>query len=109
MTDRLAAAQAALNAGQRDEAIEHLQAAISEGPARPLQVYRVLVVQLYNTGRFSEGEAVAAEALERWPKDYDLLNTRGVLLRKLRRQPEAVKLLERCSKARRCSSQSSRG
>ena len=94
MTDRLAAAQAALNAGQRDEAIEHLQAAISEDPARPLQVYRVLVIQLYSAGRFAEGEEMAAKALERWPKDYDLLNTRGVLLRKLRRQPEAVKLLE---------------
>ena len=33
MSDRLNAAQAALNAGRRDEAIEHLSAAIAEDPA----------------------------------------------------------------------------
>jgi predicted O-linked N-acetylglucosamine transferase (SPINDLY family) len=94
MTDRLAAAQAALNAGRRDEAIEHLTAAIDEDPARNLQVYRTLTVQLYQAGRFGEAEAIAARGLERTPRDYDLLNTRGVLLRKMRRQPEAVKVLE---------------
>ena len=94
MTDRLAAAQAALGAGQRDEAIEHLTAAIVENPARPAQIYRALVVQLYNAGRFDEGETTAAKALERFPKDYDLLNTRGVLLRKLKRHPEAARSLE---------------
>src|SRR4051812_4440322 len=94
MTDRLAAAQAALNGGRRDEAIEHLTAAVDENPARNTQVYRTLVVQLYQAGRFAEGEAMASRALERYPRDYDLLNTRGVLLRKLRRQPEAVKVLE---------------
>lgn len=90
MSDRLNAAQAALNAGRRDEAIEHLIAAIGENPARPVQAYRALVVQLWNAGRFAEGEAFSAKALERHPRDYDLLNTRGVLLRKLRRQAEAV-------------------
>lgn len=94
MSDRLNAAQAALSAGRRDEAIEHLSAAIAEDPARTVQVYRALVVQLYNAGRFAEGEAAAAKGLERHPRDYDLLNTRGVLLRKLRRQAEAVPLFE---------------
>ena len=94
MTDRLAAAQAALNAGRRDEAIDHLTAAVNEDPARNGQVYRTLVVQLYGAGRFSEGEAIAARGLERYPRDYDLLNTRGVLLRKMRRQAEAAKVLE---------------
>jgi len=94
MTDRLAAAQAALNSGRSDEAIEHLIAAVAEEPARPLPVYRVLVVNLYQAGRFEEGEIYAAKGLERSPKDYELLNTRGVLLRKLRRFPEAAKVLE---------------
>ena len=94
MTDRLAAAQAALNAGRRDEAIEHLTAAINDDPARNPQIYRTLTVQLYQAGRFAEAEAIAARGLERTPRDYDLLNTRGVLLRKMRRQPEAVKVLE---------------
>jgi protein O-GlcNAc transferase len=94
MTDRLAAAQAALNAGRRDEAIEHLAAAIDEDKGHNLQVYRALTLQLYQAGRFDEAEAIAARGLERAPRDYDLLNTRGVLLRKMRRQPEAVKVLE---------------
>lgn len=98
MSDRLASAQAALQAGRRDEAIDHLIAAVDEDPARTAQVYRVLVVQLYNAGRFAEGEAMAARGLQRYPRDYDLMNTRGVLLRKLKRQPEAVRLLEQAIK-----------
>lgn len=94
MTDRLAAAQAALNAGRRDEAIAELTAAVTEDPARTVQVYRALVVQLYTAGRFAEGAEMAAKAMARHSRDYDLLNTYGVLLRKLRRQPEAVKVLE---------------
>jgi len=94
MSDRLNAAQAALSAGRRDEAIEHLIAAVAEDPARTVQVYRALVVQLFNAKRFAEGEAFSAKALERYPRDYDLLNTRGVLLRKLKRQPEAVTVFE---------------
>lgn len=98
MSDKLAAAQAALNAGRRDEAIDHLIAAVNEDPARAVQVYRVLVVQLYNAGRHTEGEAFAAKGLQRYPRDYDLMNTRGVLLRKLKRQAEAVPLLEQAIK-----------
>ncbi len=98
MSDRLTAAQAALTAGRKDEAIEHLIAAVKEDPARAVQVYRVLVIQLYSAGRYPEGETFAAQALQRHPRDYDLLNTRGVLLRKLRRQAEAVPLFEQAIK-----------
>jgi len=98
MTDRLAAAQAALNAGQRSEAIDHLIAAVNEDPARPANVYRVLVTQLYNAERNAEGEAFAAKGIERYPRDYDLLNIRGVLLRKLRRQAEAAPIFEQAIK-----------
>jgi predicted Zn-dependent protease len=94
MSDRLQAAQAALNAGRRDEAIEHLIAADAEDPARAVQVYRVLAVQLYNAGRYEDGVRWAAEGAKRHPKDYDLLNTYGVLLRKSRRQAEAVPVFE---------------
>ena len=94
MSDRLQAAQAALNAGRRDEAIEHLIAAVTEDPARAVQVYRVLTANLYGAGRFDEGVAYAAQGAKRYPKDYDLLNTYGVLLRKAKRQAEAVPVLE---------------
>jgi len=98
MTDRLAAAQTALNAGRSGEAIEHLIAAVAEDPARPAPVYRVLAAQLFGAGRFQEGDTFAAQGLDRYPRDYDLLNTRGVLLRKLKRQAEAVPVLEQAIK-----------
>jgi predicted O-linked N-acetylglucosamine transferase (SPINDLY family) len=98
MTDRLAEAQAALNAGRRNEAIEHLIAAVAEDPARPVQVYRVLAVQLYHAGRFVEGEAYAMKGLERHARDFELTNMRGILLRKLRRFAEAVPVLEQAVK-----------
>ena len=100
MSDHLTAAQGALQAGRRDEAITHLVAAVTENPQRTIQVYRALVVQLYNAGRFAEGETWAARGLERHPRDYDLMNTRGVLLRKLKRQPEAAQQLEQAIKVR---------
>jgi len=99
MSDRLAAAQAALNGGRRDEAIEHLIAAIAETPVRPVAVYRVLTIQLYSAGRYAEGEAFGAKGLELYPRDFDLLNVRGVNLRKLRRHREALTMLDRATKA----------
>lgn len=98
MSDRLQAAQAALNSGRRDEAIEHLIAAVAEAPGQPVNVYRILTVQLYNAGRFEEGEQHAAAGLKRYPRDYDLLNVHGVMLRKLKRQREAAPVLERAIK-----------
>lgn len=94
MSDRLAAAQAALNAGRAGEAIENLIAAVNEDPARPAPIYRALAVQLFQAGRYEEGDVFTAKGLERYPRDYDLLNTRGVMLRRLKRQAEAVPLLE---------------
>lgn len=99
MTDRLVAAQTALNAGRRDDAIQHLIAAVREDPARAVQVYRVLAAQLFTAGRYAEGETFAAQGIARYPKDYELLNTRGVLLRKLRRQAEAVPVFEQAIRA----------
>ena len=99
MSDRLAAAQAALNGGRRDEAIEHLIAAVTETPTRPVPVYRALTIQLYSAGRYDEGEAFGAKGLELYPRDFDLLNVRGVNLRKLRRHREALTMLERATKA----------
>src|SRR5215212_3995468 len=96
--DRLAAAQAALNAGRKAEAIDHLKAAIDADPAQPLGAYKVLTVQLYQAGRHEEGEAYAALGLKQHPRDFDLWNTRGVMLRRLRRYPEALAVLEQAVK-----------
>lgn len=99
MSDRLAAAQAALNGGRRDEAIDHLIALVAETSSQPVGVWRTLAVQLYSAGRFAEGEAFAAKGLQQFPRDFELLNVRGVLLRKLRRGREAVACLELALKA----------
>ncbi|MBU2305968.1 MAG: tetratricopeptide repeat protein [Alphaproteobacteria bacterium] len=71
---------------------------MTENPVRPGPVYRNLAAQLYAAGRFAEGEAFAGLGLKQQPRDYDLLNTRGVLLRKLKRQADAVPVLEQAVK-----------
>jgi predicted O-linked N-acetylglucosamine transferase (SPINDLY family) len=90
MSDRLAAAQAALNEGRKAEAIEHLAAALTEDPARPAQVYRVLLTQFYQIHRYEEGAQWAVRAAERHPRDTEIANLHGVLLRRLGRYDEAL-------------------
>jgi predicted O-linked N-acetylglucosamine transferase (SPINDLY family) len=94
MSDRLAAAQAALNAGQPAEAIEHILAALLQDPARPAAVYRILLTQLYKAGRAEEGATWAARAVAQHPRDVELANLRGVLLRRLGRLDEALAALD---------------
>lgn len=94
MSDRLAAAQAALNAGRAAEAVEHLIALASEAPAQPLPVYRALLLQLYKAGRYEEGVRWAERASEQHPRNSDLANLRGVMLRRLGRLQEALAALD---------------
>src|ERR1700751_5814585 len=94
MSDRLAAAEAALKAGRRDEAIEQLIAAITEDPARPAAVYNALLIQLYQAGRHQDGEAWGARAMAQHPRDANLANVRGVMLRRLGRLEEALQVLD---------------
>jgi protein O-GlcNAc transferase len=98
MSDRLAAAEAALKAGKAAEAVAELEAAIAEDPARPAQVYRVLVRQLYHLGRFADGEVWAGRAAQRHPRDADLRNLHGVLLRRLARYDDALRTLDEAAK-----------
>lgn len=94
MSGRLGLAEAALKAGRNAEAVEHLTAALAEDPARNVAVYKALVVQLYHQGRFQEGESWSAKAVERFPRDVELWNLRGVILRRLVRYPEALAALD---------------
>jgi predicted O-linked N-acetylglucosamine transferase (SPINDLY family) len=98
MDQRLADAQAALNGGRRDEAIEHLRAVVDSDPAQALQVYRALALQLYQAGRFAEAEGCTAQGVERHPRDVDLWNLRGVILRNLKRYPDALAALDQAHK-----------
>jgi predicted O-linked N-acetylglucosamine transferase (SPINDLY family) len=94
MSNRLAAADAALRAGRGAEAIQEIEAALAENPAQPAQIYRVLLRQLYQAGRHAEGADWGARAVKRFPRDGDLHNLYGVLLRRLKRYEEAVAVLD---------------
>ena len=52
MDERLAAADAALKAGQGAEAIRQLAAALEANPEQSATVYRMLLLQLYRAGRY---------------------------------------------------------
>lgn len=94
MSERLGAIEAALKAGRTEEAIAGLTALIAEDPAQPLQIYRVLLIQLYRTERYAEGADWSAKAVERFPREPELWNLRGVFLRQLKQLPEALTALE---------------
>jgi predicted O-linked N-acetylglucosamine transferase (SPINDLY family) len=98
MNQRLAAAQAALNSGRAADAIENLVAAIEADPAQSVGVYRTLLVQLYQATRYAEGERWGKAGVERFPRDFDLWNTLGVLRRRLKRFPEAMEALDTAAK-----------
>src|SRR4051812_10607984 len=96
--DHLAAAQAALNAGRKAEAIDHLKAAVDADPAQAIGVYRVLTVQLYQAGRYEEGDRYGTIGVKQHPRDFELWNTLGVLRRRRKTYPEALAALETATK-----------
>jgi predicted O-linked N-acetylglucosamine transferase (SPINDLY family) len=99
MNERLAAADAALKAGRRDEAIEALSAALTEDPNQTWQVYRALLYQLYSAGRFADAAPWGEAAVKRHPRALEVLNLHGVILRKLGRHEEALAVLDQAAKA----------
>ena len=98
MDERLAVADAALKAGRAAEAIELLIAVVEDNAAQPLGVYRVLLLQLYQAGRYAEAETWSALAVQRHPRDPELWNIRGVTLRKLGRSGDAIPVFEQAIK-----------
>src|SRR5215203_2938692 len=98
MGNRLAAAEAALKAGRPAEAVEQIEAALAESSNRSAQVYRVLARNLYRLDRFVEGAAAVARGLAKHPRDAELWNLRGVMLRKLGRHSEALEALDEAVK-----------
>jgi len=97
--DHLAIAEAALKAGRGAEAIAPLIAAVEANPNRPPPIYRALVTQLYLAARLDEGATWGEIAARRFPRDLEILNTLGVIYRRLRRYPEALAALDRAANA----------
>jgi protein O-GlcNAc transferase len=98
MNQRLSAVDEALKAGRTEAAIGLLSALLTEDPDQTVQVYRVLLVQLYRTARPVEGEVWSARAVERYPRETEIWNLRGVFLRQLSRYPEALDALDEAVK-----------
>ena len=98
MDERLAAAQAALNAGRGADAIAPLIALIEAEPNQPSPVYRGLLTQLYLAGRLEEGAVWGRAGVKRYPRDVEMLNVLGVVYRRLSRYPEALATLELAAK-----------
>jgi protein O-GlcNAc transferase len=98
MNERLVQVDSLLKAGKVGEACDLLITHLTETPDSPVNVYRVLVVQLYNLKRYEDGAAWAERALARHPRDFSLWNTRGVILRRLGRYDEALKVLDQAQK-----------
>jgi protein O-GlcNAc transferase len=98
MDERLAAAQAALNAGRGADAIQPLIELIEADPNQSTPVYRALLVQLYRANRLAEGAVWGEAGIARYPRDVELLNVLGVVYRRLLRYPEALKILDQAAK-----------
>ena len=98
MDERLAAAQAALNAGRGADAIAPLIELIQADPNQSTPVYRTLLHQLYRADRLEEGALWGKAATQRYPRDVEMLNILGVVYRRLRRYPEALGALDQAAK-----------
>lgn len=98
MDERLAAADAALKAGRRDEAIGLLVDLLKADPAQPAPVYRALLVQLHRAGRAADGVTWGEAAIARHPRDIDLLNVLAVCYRRCARFTEALVTIEQAAK-----------
>lgn len=90
MDSRLQRAQALIEAGQRAEAIDLLGALLTEAPGQPVTVYRNILLQHYRLGRHADGADWADKGLLAYPGDLEILNLKGVMLRRAKRLEEAL-------------------
>ena len=98
MDERLAAADAALRAGQGEAAIGHLTGLLESEPRQSAPVYRTLLVQCYRADRLDEGAKWGEAGRNIFPRDVDLLNLLGVIYRRLARYREALECLDQAAK-----------
>lgn len=96
--ERFAQAEAALKAGDREEGIRLTAEELSRDPDAPLRVYKNFASLLLRYQRYEEAEAWARVATEKYPRDYDLWNTLGVSLRRLKRFDDALIAYSNCQK-----------
>ncbi len=97
-TDRFAAGNDALKAGRFEEGVALIEAELEAEPNAPLPFYRNFVSLLFRHKAYAKADVWTERATQRFPKDVDLWNIRGVALRRLHRHEEALKALDRGGK-----------
>jgi len=98
MDERLAAADAALKAGQGEEAVRQLAALLEADPGQPATVWRTFLLQCYRNGRLADGARLGEEGAKRYPRDVEILNIMGVIYRRLSRPADALRMLDAASR-----------
>ncbi|MET0294902.1 MAG: tetratricopeptide repeat protein [Phenylobacterium sp.] len=95
MHPMIAQAEAALQAGQHDEAFRLLTEAL-EAPdlQAPARIFQNVCAVLFRRGQPALGERWAQRGIEQHPQDAELHNMRGVFLRRLGRPEEALSCLQ---------------
>lgn len=97
-TDRFAAAEAALKAGDTDEGIRLISAELERDPKAPAHIYRNFASMLFRHKQYEQLETWANRGAQLFARDAELLNLRGVALRRLQRHGEAIETLNRASR-----------
>jgi protein O-GlcNAc transferase len=96
--DRFAAADAALKAGDQDEGIRLIEAELERDPKAPVAIYRNFTAMLVRRQAYEAAERWASQAVELYPKDFELWNILGVSQRRLRKYESAIKSLRQAEK-----------
>lgn len=96
--DRFAPAEAALKAGKFEEGAAIIERLLAEEPKAPAIVYRNYAAMLVRRKLYGRAETWTAKGLEIHPRDAELMNLRGVALRRLDRPAEAIEVLSRASR-----------
>lgn len=95
----LGVAQASLRLSERDEAIAAYRRVLSESDgfhAQALNDLAWLLAESDDAGALSEADELSNRGTQRYPRDVHLLHTRGFVLAKLGKLPQARREFERC-------------
>ena len=96
--DRFAPAEAAFKAGDRDEGIRLTVEQLTLDPNVPARIYQNFTALLIRHKFYEQAEHWARLATGLYPRDLEMWNILGVALRRLGRQAEGLKALDRAVK-----------
>lgn len=99
MDPRLLAASAALNEGRKSEAAEQLLAYLAPDPAdATAKTFSILLNLLAELQRTEDGLIWSGRAAERFPRDHEILNLRGTMLRSTGHHIDAIAAFDQAIK-----------